>query len=70
MVSNKKPETPTNNKGRSRISLVRTRGPVSNLEEHVPPDWWARIFNSMYLKTDGDVVDDQWITTVEIDRFC
>ena len=24
----------------------------------------------MYLKTDGDVVDDQWITTVEIDRFC
>ena len=22
-------------------------GPVSDLEEHVEPDWWKRIFNSI-----------------------
>ncbi|MDX1524008.1 MAG: class I SAM-dependent methyltransferase, partial [Anaerolineae bacterium] len=44
-------------------------GPVPNLEEHVHPDWWRRIFNSIYLKTDADVVDDQKITRYEIDRF-
>ena len=45
----------------------RTLGPVSNLEEHVNPDWWNRIFNSLYLKTDADVVDDSEITRKEID---
>ncbi|MEW6530697.1 MAG: methyltransferase domain-containing protein [Thermodesulfobacteriota bacterium] len=45
----------------------RTLGPVGNLEEHVPPDWWYRIFNRLYLKTDGDVVDDSRITAAEID---
>ncbi len=48
---------------------VRTLGPVSNLEEHVPQDWWRRIFNSLYLKTDGDVVDDQEVTRYEVDLF-
>lgn len=48
---------------------TKTIGPVSNLEEHVPPDWWRQIFNSIYLKTDGDVVDDQQITTNEADLF-
>ena len=47
----------------------RTLGPVPNLEAHVLPDWWRRIFNSLYLKTDGDVVDDQSITRHEIDMF-
>jgi len=47
----------------------RSLGPVSNLEEHVQPDWWSKIFNSTYLKTDADVVDDQIITTGEIDLF-
>ncbi len=42
-------------------------GPVTNLEEHVQPDWWNRIFNSLYLKTDADVVDDQSITVAEVD---
>jgi D-alanine-D-alanine ligase len=46
---------------------VRTLGPVGDLEAHVAPDWWCRIFNSTYLKTDGDVVDDQRITRTEID---
>lgn len=44
----------------------RFHGPVSNLEEHVHPDWWRCLFNSYYLKTDGDVVDDPEITTSEI----
>lgn len=47
----------------------RCRGPVPNLEEYVQPDWWRRIFNSIYLKTDADVVDDQLITKKEIDLF-
>jgi len=44
-------------------------GPVSDLEEHVRPDWWNRIFNHLYLKTDGDIVDDLAITSQEIDLF-
>jgi D-alanine-D-alanine ligase len=44
-------------------------GPVLNLEEHVHPDWWRAIFNPLYLKTDGDIVDDKKITSDEIDLF-
>ena len=44
-------------------------GPVSDLEQHVRPDWWSKIFNYLYLKTDGDVVDDSNITSTEIDSF-
>jgi D-alanine-D-alanine ligase len=42
-------------------------GPVNNLEAFLQPDWWKRIFNSMYLKTDADVVADKSITTFELD---
>ncbi|MBM3327060.1 MAG: methyltransferase domain-containing protein [Calditrichaeota bacterium] len=44
-------------------------GPVPNLEEYVRPDWWRGIFNSLYLKTDADVVDDAAITRTEVDLF-
>jgi D-alanine-D-alanine ligase len=44
-------------------------GPVDNLEMHLKPDWWRRIFNSMYLKTDADVVEDKQITETEVDLF-
>jgi D-alanine-D-alanine ligase len=44
-------------------------GPVHNLEEFLQPDWWRRIFNSMYLKTDADVVEDESITGIELDMF-
>ncbi|MFX1456387.1 MAG: methyltransferase domain-containing protein [Promethearchaeota archaeon] len=44
-------------------------GPVINLEEYVKNDWWKRIFNSFYLKTDGDVVEDHNITNGEVDFF-
>ncbi|MFC1499199.1 methyltransferase domain-containing protein [Verrucomicrobiota bacterium] len=52
--------------GQRRKKLL---GPVPNLEEHVSPDWWRGIFNSLYLKTDGDVVDDRNITVKEINQF-
>lgn len=44
-------------------------GPVETLEEYVQPDWWQRIFNSLYLKTDGDVVDNHDLTRREVDVF-
>jgi D-alanine-D-alanine ligase len=44
-------------------------GPVDNLEEYLRPDWWRRIFNSMYLKTDADVVEDKQITKSEVELF-
>lgn len=44
-------------------------GPVPDLEEHVRPDWWRHIFNYLYLKTDGDVVEDIGITRWEVDLF-
>lgn len=52
--------------GDKRQSLL---GPVPNLEAHVTADWWRRIFNSLYLKTDADVVEDPEITRREIDLF-
>ncbi|HUW88884.1 MAG TPA: methyltransferase domain-containing protein [Candidatus Nanopelagicaceae bacterium] len=44
-------------------------GPVGNLEEYVKKDWWKRIFNAYYLKTDGDVVEDHSITEFEVNYF-
>ncbi len=44
-------------------------GPVHNLEEHVHPDWWRGIFNSLYLKTDADVIDDSDLTKQEVELF-
>ena len=44
-------------------------GPVVSLEDHIQPDWWRNIFNSLYLKTDADVVDDLAITRKEMDLF-
>lgn len=46
-----------------------TLGPVPNLEDHVNPDWWRRLFNSLYLKTDADVVEDERITREEVNMF-
>ncbi|MBP9015376.1 MAG: methyltransferase domain-containing protein [Candidatus Atribacteria bacterium] len=55
--------------GKNGGKKTKSLGPVVDLEEHVPPDWWKRIFNSLYLKTDGDIVDDQNITKQEVDYF-
>jgi len=62
--SDKPPQRRKNGKDR-KIFL----GPVPDLEEHVRPDWWSRIFNYLYLRTDADVVDDANITSREIDLF-
>ena len=47
----------------------RSYGPVPNLESLVPEDWWRRIFNALYLKTDGDVVEDNTLTELEVDAI-
>ena len=44
-------------------------GPVSDLERHLPTDWWRTLFNSLYLETDGDVVENDRNTEQEIDAL-
>ena len=42
-------------------------GRVEDLETLVPAQWWKTVFaDSLYLKTDGDVVEDPEITLKEI----
>ncbi len=48
---------------------ARTIGPVSDLERHLPSDWWKSLFTSLYLKTDGDVVENDANTIRDIDRL-
>lgn len=45
----------------------KTLGPVSDLERHLPDDWWKTLFNSVYLKTDGDVVENDLNTRSDVD---
>ncbi len=51
---------------RSASSQLRTLGPISDLERHLPPEWWKTLFNSLYLKTDGDVVENRVNTEHDI----
>ncbi len=44
-----------------------TLGPVEDLEVHVRSDWWQTLFNSLYLKTDADLLDDMEVTRKEVD---
>ncbi len=60
---------PVNRNKKNHKAISPSHGPVSNLEEYLKPDWWRRIFNSMYLKTDADVVEDKSITAYELDMF-
>ena len=46
---------------------VKTLGPISDLERHLPSDWWQKLFNSLYLKTDGDVVENNQNTQNDVD---
>jgi len=50
-----------------KFPLPKTFGPISDLERHLPSDWWRTIFNSLYLKTDGDVVENPENTRREIE---
>jgi D-alanine-D-alanine ligase len=51
----------------ARSTSPRTLGPVSDLERHLPSDWWRTLFNSIYLKTDGDVVEHEGNTARDVD---
>lgn len=46
---------------------TKTLGPVEDLETHVRSDWWQTLFNSLYLKTDADLLDDIEVTKKEAD---
>lgn len=48
-------------------SLPTRLGQVTSLFQHVKPDWWKNAFNEMYLRTDGDCVEDPKITETECD---
>ncbi len=50
-----------------RAASARTLGPVSDLERHLPAEWWRDLFDSLYLKTDGDVVEAAANTAREVD---
>ncbi|MBN1214410.1 MAG: methyltransferase domain-containing protein [Candidatus Lokiarchaeota archaeon] len=47
----------------------KTLGPIKNLESYLNLNWWCEIFNSNYLKTDGDIVNDNQITTQEVSNI-
>jgi D-alanine-D-alanine ligase len=53
--------------GQDRRIGARTLGPVSDLERHLPSDWWRTLFNSLYLETDGDVIENDRNTAAEVD---
>lgn len=66
----------SNNKTTTKKQIIRNSnnkpvclGPIADLEEYVKKDWWKNIFNAYYLKTDGDVVEDELITYHEINVF-
>lgn len=67
MASNPGPSPKPDGVSPATPATPRTLGPVSDLERHLPPDWWRSLFNSVYLKTDGDVVENAANTTAEID---
>ncbi|MBI5787394.1 MAG: methyltransferase domain-containing protein [Candidatus Schekmanbacteria bacterium] len=50
-----------------KILTPRSFGPIIDLEHHLPSDWWRNLFNSLYLKTDGDVVENVDNTVAEMD---
>lgn len=68
-IQNKRINNKKRNFDGKEKSTHRCLGPVLDLEEYVKKDWWKKIFNAFYLKTDGDVVDDQKITEFEVNYF-
>ncbi len=42
-------------------------GPVADLEAHLPAEWWRKLFNALYVKTDGDVVENTENTRRDVD---
>lgn len=50
-----------------RPSARSCLGPVADLEQHLPSEWWRKLFNALYVKTDGDVVENSENTRREVD---
>lgn len=50
-----------------RPSARQCLGPVADLEAHLPEEWWRKLFNALYVKTDGDVVENNENTRREVD---
>ncbi|MFM1816356.1 MAG: hypothetical protein RLZ98_3051 [Pseudomonadota bacterium] len=50
-----------------RPAPQRSLGPVADLEQHLPDEWWRKLFNAVYVKTDGDVVENSENTRLEVD---
>ena len=50
-----------------RMAPRRSLGPVADLEAHLPDEWWRTLFNALYVKTDGDVVENDDNTRREVD---
>jgi D-alanine-D-alanine ligase len=53
----------------AKFRSARTLGPVADLESHLPAEWWRELFDSLYLKTDGDVVENDTNTQRDIDAL-
>jgi D-alanine-D-alanine ligase len=61
MVMPSKPKRP------KRLASRSCLGPVADLEAHLPEEWWRKLFNALYVKTDGDVVENNENTRREVD---
>ncbi len=59
--------TKARNKRARRAALQSILGPVADLESHLPEEWWRKLFNALYVKTDGDVVENAENTRLEVD---
>ena len=69
-VSEKQTATAKSPSGAAPTGVAsKTLGPVSDLERHLPQDWWRSLFNSVYLKTDGDVIENPAATRNEIEAI-
>ena len=61
--------TPHTNHTSQNNHGTRTLGPVSDLERHLPSDWWRTLFKALYLKTDGDVVENETNTIQDVEQL-
>ena len=59
------PPKPAN--GAAVVDFQRSPGRVADFEAHVRPDWWRAIFDDLYLKTDGDVFENDCNTRADVD---
>src|SRR5919202_6978329 len=58
---------PSKAKRPKRLPTRSCLGPVADLEAHLPEEWWRKLFNALYVKTDGDVVENIENTRREVD---